>query len=247
MTTVRRVMRGPARWLLPLCGLALLAGGLIAASAGGWLPHPSPQSSAALTPADPDADLPVPKQHSFFRSSTTHATGIEVPLRVGLEGRVQAQLGDVLAFYRTELAKRGWEEKSDGAVVAADHVQLAFASPKGPATLKLGRAEDETTVSLVQRNTEAAAKANFLPMPGQARLIFGYLVPDVASLTINDQTIKIAGGVNHPQTLDLPPGTYSYELIVSGYPVRTCSITVASGETWSLSLGNDDKEPDQIY
>ena len=240
-------MRGPARWLLPLCGLALLAGGLVAASAVGWLPHPSPETSAALTPADPGADLPVPKQHNFSSSNTTHMTGIEIPLRVGLEARVQAQLSDVLAFYRRELAKRGWEERPEGTVVAADHVQLAFASPKGPATLKLGRAKDETTVSLMQRNTEAAAKANFLPMPGQARLIFGYLAPDVASLTINDQTIKIAGGENHPQTLDLPPGTYSYKLVVSGYPLRTDTITVASGEAWSLSLGDDDKKPDQIY
>lgn len=153
---------------------------------------------------------------------------------------------DVLAFYRTELAKRGWEETPDGAVVAADHVQLAFASPKGPATLKLGRAKDETSVSLVQRNTEAAAKANFLPIAGQARLIFGYLAPDVASLVINDQTIKIAGGENHPQTLDLPPGTYSYALLVSGYRVRTDTITVAAGEAWSLTLDGD-KKPDQIY
>jgi hypothetical protein len=160
---------------------------------------------------------------------------------------VQAQLSDVLAFYRTELAKRGWEERPESTLVAADHVQLAFASPKGPATLKLGRAQDETIVSLVQRNTEAAAKANFLPIAGQARLIFGYLAPDTASLTINDQTIKIAGGVNHPQTLDLPPGKYSYKLVVSGYPVRTDTITVASGEAWSLSLGDDDKRPDQIY
>lgn len=247
MTTIKPVMRGPARWLLPLCGLALLAGGLIAASAGGWLPYPSPHISAALAPADPDADMPVPEQHNFSRSSTTHVTGIEIPLQVGLEAHVQAQLSDVLAFYRRELAKRSWEEKPDGTVVAADHAQLAFASPKGPATLKLGRAKDETIVSLVQRNTEAAAKANFLPMAGQARLIFGYLAPDVASLVINDQTIRIAGGENHPQTLDLPPGTYSYALLVSGYRVRTDTITVAAGEAWSLSLGDDDKKPDQIY
>ena len=246
MTTARRAMRGPARWLLPLCGLALLAGGLVAASAGRWMPHPSPQTSTALTPADPDADMPVPKQHNFSSSNTTHVTGIEIPLRVGLEAHVQAQLSDVLAFYRTELAKRGWEEKPDGAVVAADHVQLAFASPKGPATLRLGRAKDETIVSLAQRNTEAAAKANFLPIAGQARLIFGYLAPDVASLVINDQTIKIASGENHPQTLDLPPGTYSYALLVSGYRVRTDTITVAAGEAWSLTLDGD-KKPDQIY
>ncbi|MFK4503343.1 hypothetical protein ABIF86_007634 [Bradyrhizobium japonicum] len=247
MTTVRRRTKVPARWRLFACGLALLAGGLVAAGAGGWLPHPSPQTSAALTPADPDAEMPVPKQHNVSSSNTTHVTGIEISLRVGLEAHVQAQLSDVLAFYRTELAKRGWEERPEGTVVAADHAQLAFVSPKGPATLKLGRAKDETTVDLVQRNTEAVAKANFLPIAGQARLIFGYLVPDVASLTINDQTIKIAGGVNHPQMLDLPPGTYSYKLVVSGYPVRTDTITVASGEAWSLSLGDDDKKPDQIY
>lgn len=246
MTTVRRVMRGPARWLLPLCGLALLAGGLVAAGAGRWLPHPSPQPSAALTPADPAADMPVPKQHSSSSSNTTRVTGIDIPLRVGLEAHVPAQLSDVLAFYRSELAKRGWEERPEAAVVAADHVQLAFASPKGPAILKLGRAKDETIVSLVQRNTEAAAKANFLPIAGQARLIFGYLVPDVASLTINDQTIRIAGGENHPQTLDLPPGRYSYKLVVSGYTLRTDTITVASGEAWSLSF-DDDQKPDQIY
>ncbi|MHC2819887.1 hypothetical protein ACVMBY_003447 [Bradyrhizobium huanghuaihaiense] len=244
MTTVRRAMRGPARWLLPLCGLALLAGGLVAASAGGWIPHPSPQTSTALTPADPDADLPVPKQHNSSSSNTTHVTGIEIPLRVGLEAHVPAELSAVLAFYRTELARRGWEEKPDGAVVAADHARLAFVSPKGPATLELGRAKGETTVDLVQRNTEAVAKANFLPMPGQARLIFGYLRPDVATLTINGQTIKIAGGENHPQTLDLPPGTYSYELRAWGLLLRTDTVTLASGEAWSLS---DDKKPSQIY
>ena len=93
-------------------------------------------------------------------------------------------------------------------MVDAEHAQLAFVCLKGPATLKLGRVNDETTIELVQRNAEAAAKANVLPIAGQARLIFGYLVPDVAALAINGQTIEIAGGVNHPQTPDLPPGTY---------------------------------------
>jgi hypothetical protein len=246
MTTTRRAMEGPARLLLPLYGLALLAGGLVAAGICGWMPLLSPQISATLTLADPNAELPVPKQHTVFRSSTTHATGIEIPLRIGLETHVQAQLKDVLAFYRTELAKRGWQEKPDSAVIAADHAQLAFVTPKGPATLKLGRAKDETTVDLTQRNTEAVARANFLPLPGQARLIFGYLAPDMASLMINDQTIRIAGGENHPQMLDLPPGTYPYKVVLSGYAVRSDTITIASGETWSLKL-DDDKQPDQIY
>ena len=228
MTTVKRGTRVPARWRLLVCALTLLAG----------------CSKEPLT-ADPDVDMPAPKQSSCFSQfRTTHAHDAKVPLRLEIEARVPAELSEVLAFYRRELGQRGWQEKPDDAMIAADRVQLAFVSPKGPAVLKLGRAKGETTVSLAQRNPEAAAKADVLPISGQARLIFGYLRPDVASLVINDQTIKIAGGENHPQTLDLPPGTYSYELRVSGLLVRTDTVTLASGEAWGLS---DDKKPSQIY
>lgn len=231
MTTVKRGARVPARWRLLVCALTVLAGC---------------SQEPSLT-ADPDVEMPAPKQSSFSQFRTTSANGAKAPLRREIEARVPAELGEVLAFYRRELGQRGWQEQPDDAVIAADRVQLAFASPKGPAVLKLGRAKGETTVSLAQRNPEAAAKADVLPISGQARLIFGYLRPDVASLVINDQTIKIAGGENHPQTLDLPPGTYSYALLVSGLRMRTDSITVAAGEAWSLSLGDDDRKPDQIY
>ncbi|MGY8633054.1 hypothetical protein RAD15_11315 [Bradyrhizobium sp. 14AA] len=231
MTTVRPGTKVPARWRLLVCGLTLLAS----------------CSQEPLTAADPHADMPVPKRASHSSFSTSRASGIEVPFRLELKAQVPAELSDVLAFYRAELGKRGWQEKPDGTMVAADRALLVFASPKGPGMLTLDRAKGETRVDLVQRNTEVAAKANFLPIAGQARLIFGYLVPDVASLEINDQTIEIAGGVNHPQMLDLPPGTYSYALLVSGHRVRTDTITVAAGETWGLRLGDDDRKPDQIY
>lgn len=228
MTTVKRGTKVPARWWLLVSGLMLLAG----------------CSQKPLTAADSHADMPVPTRASHSSYSTSRASGIETPFRVELKAQVPAELSDVLGFYRTELGKRGWQEKPEGARVATDRALLVFASPKGPGTLTLDRTKGETNVDLVQRNTEVAAKANFLPASGQARLIFGYLRPDVASLVINDQTIEIAGGENHPQTLDLPPGTYSYQLLVSGLRVRADTITVASGEAWSLS---DDKKPEQIY
>ena len=196
---------------------------------------------------DPDAALPAPTRFSFRGINTTHTDGIKAPLRRELTARIPAKLSDVLAFYRTELAKLGWQEEADGATIAAERTELTFTSSEGPATLKLGRAKGETTVSLVQLNTEAAAKANILPMPGKARLIFGYLAPDVASLAINDQTIKIVGGAGHPQALDLPPGKHSYELLVSGHPARTDTITVAMGEAWDLRLGSEGDKPFQIY
>ena len=231
MTTTRRGTKVPAPWRPLVCGLMLLAG----------------CSQEPLTAADPHADMPVPTRASQSSYSTSRASGIDVPFRLELKTQVPAELGDVLAFYRAELGKRGWQEKPDGTTVAADRAVLVFASPKGPGMLTLDRAKGETTVHLAQRNTEVAAKANFLPISGQARLIFGYLVPGVASLVINDQTIEIAGGVNHPQTLDLPPGTYSYTLLVSGHRVRTETITVAAGEAWGLRFDDDDSKPDQIY
>jgi hypothetical protein len=224
-------MNVPPQWQLLVCGIMLLAG----------------CSQQPLTAADPRAEMPVPTRASHSSHSTSHASGIEAPFRVELKAEVPAELNDVLAFYRTELGKRGWQEKPEGTMVAVDHALLVFASPKGPGTLTLDRAKDETTVDLVQRNTEVAAKANFLPMPGQARLIFGYLVPDVATLAINDEIIEIAGGANHPQMLDLPPGKYAYTLLVSGRRVRTDSITVAAGEAWGLRFDGDDSKPDRIY
>jgi hypothetical protein len=191
--------------------------------------------------------MPVPTRASHSSHSTSHASGIETPFRIELKAQVPAELSDVLAFYRTELRKRGWQEKPEGAMVAADHALLVFASPKGPGTLTLDRTKDQTNVDLVQRNTEVAAKANFLPISGQARLIFGYLVPDVATLAINNEIIAIAGGANHPQMLDLPPGKYPYTLLVSGRRVRSDTITVAAGETWGLRFDDDNKKPDQIY
>ncbi|WFU40979.1 hypothetical protein QA640_00025 [Bradyrhizobium sp. CB82] len=55
------------------------------------------------------------------------------------------------------MPKLGWQEKPDGARIAADHVRLPFALPQGPAMLKLGRNIGETSANLVQKNPEAAA------------------------------------------------------------------------------------------
>ncbi|PDT88508.1 hypothetical protein CO669_19060 [Bradyrhizobium sp. Y36] len=231
MTTARRGAKVPARWRLLVCSLTLLVS----------------CSQEPLTAADAHPDMPVPTRASHASFSSTSVNGVEVPLRRELKAQVPADLSDVLSFYRTELGKRGWQERPDGAMVGADRARLVFASPKGPGMLALDRAKGETIIDLVQRNTEAVAKANFLPMPGQARLIFGYLVPDVASLSIDDRTIKIEGGLNHPQTLDLPPGSYSYELHVSGHLVRTDTITLAAGQAWFLRLSDDDSKSDQIY
>jgi hypothetical protein len=167
--------------------------------------------------------------------------GGETPFRRELEASVPAELNSVLAFYRSELTKRGWKEAAEHSVVKADQVQLAFTSPEGPAVLKLGRQHGETTIDLAQKNPAAAAKADVMPKPGLAKLMFGNMGGGEAAVTINKQTIRIAAGAGGPQspkgpTLELPPGKYQYSLKVAGGPGRTNQIEIAADDTWGLMI-----------
>lgn len=237
MRTVRPGAQAPARWRAFACGLVFLASCMLAASASAWVPHLSPLFASALTP-DPAARLPAPTRYSYRGTHTTVVKGVETPLRTRLEATVPAELGDVLAFYRTELSKLGWQEQRDGAVVSADHVQLAFASPLGPGMLALDRKDASTAVNLVQKNASVAANANVMPQAGQAKLVFSNISETEATLTINDRTIKHAAGA-YAVSLDLQPGNYSYEVSVPGHPATTNILNFAAGDTWELTVGRD--------
>ncbi|WP_028133684.1 hypothetical protein [Bradyrhizobium japonicum] len=247
MTTVRHGAQAPARWQLFACGLALIASCLLAASAGAFVSNLPPLFSAALTP-DPDARLPAPTRYLYRGIHTTMMPGLEAPLRIKLEARVPAALGDVLAFYRTELQKLGWQEQQHDAAVDADHARLAFVSPVGPAALALARNRDSTSVQLVQKNLDVATRANVLPEPGQSKLVFSNISASEAVLTINERSIARPAGAN-AVALDLMPGKYSYGLSVPGRRATTHMLTVAAGDTWELTVGPDGEAwpPLQLY
>ncbi len=203
--------------------------------------------------AEPDSALPVPKQHTMSAIGTGKVPGSNTPIRKELEASIPAELNNVLGFYRAELGKLGWKEATEGAVVKPEQVQLAFTSPDGPATLKLGRSNGETSVNLAQKYPAVAAKADFVPKPGQAKLVFGNLGGGEATVSINKQTIKIASGAGGPQSpkppmLDLPPGKYPYTLKVAGGPARNNQIEIAADDTWGLMVApNGDVLPLHMY
>ena len=187
-----------------------------------------PDEPATTPPANPTAPvaaqgleaeemggLPVPKLHTL-------SEGDKTPFRRALTANVPAELSAVLAFYRRELGKRDWKEATQGAVITAEWVVLAFSSPDGPAVLKLGRKNQETTVSLVVRDQAAAAKAGILPKSGQVKILFGNALNTVAVITIDKQVVKIPPGVgtkgSDGPTLDLPPGKYKYSFKISSLP-----------------------------
>jgi hypothetical protein len=202
---------------------------------------------------DAESALPVPKQRTMTSIGTGKMPGSDAPFRRELEASIPAELTTVLAFYRGELGKRGWRETAEGAVVKSDQAQLAFTSPDGPATLKLGRRNGETSVNLAQKYPAAAAKADVVPKPGQSKLMFGNIGKREATVSINKQTIKIAAGAGGPQSprppmIDLPPGKYQYALKIAGGPARNNQIEIGAGDTWGVMIGpGGDVLPLQMY
>jgi hypothetical protein len=229
----------------PKVNVSANGSGLVMANAAkGQPPAASAQPATAQNlEADADSALPVPKQHSMSSLAAGKIPGTETPFRRELTASIPADLGTVLEFYRRELGKLNWKEAADRSVIQPDQAQLAFASPDGPATLRLGRDNNETTVDLAQKIPAAAAKADVAPKPGQARLLLGNIGDREAVLTINKQTIKIAAGAGGPRakgpTLDLPPGKYKYSVTVAGGPAHSDEIQVAADDAWGLMIAPD--------
>jgi hypothetical protein len=202
--------------------------------------------------AEPGSALPVPKQHSMSSIEASKPPGGETPFRRELKASVPADLGAVLAFYRRELGKLGWKETTERTVVKPDHAELAFSTSDGPATLKLGRGNDETTVELAQKIPAAAAKAGVMPKPGRAKLLFSNFGDSEITVTINRQTVKIPPGAGGPSSkgpsLELPPGKYPYSLKLAGGPAHSHEIELAADDAWGLMVAPDgDVMPLQVY
>jgi hypothetical protein len=194
---------------------------------------PAPASAEDLE-AEESQGLPVPKRH-------TMSEGTKTPFRRDLKASVPLALNNVLGFYRRELGRLNWKEETKGTVVAADNAAIAYTSPDGPALLKLGRKDGATSVELVVKNTDAAAKAGLLPKPGQVKIMFGNINSAEAAITFDNKTLKVAAGAGTKgpdgPLLDLAPGKYKYSIKLPGKPAQSDEVEVGADETWGLMIG----------
>jgi len=208
--------------------------------------------SAAAKNAPPSAEdlkveesggLPMPKAHD---STESEKTG----MRRALRAELPLKLSTTLDFYRSELGRRQWKEQQ-GAVVADDRAVIAYASPEGPAVLRLGRSAGRTTVLLEVKNPTEAARAGLLPKSGQAKLVFGNMLKTSAVVTIGKQKVKIGAGVGEKAPdgpkLDLAPGKYKLVLQVSGKPAQSEDVEVKGDETWGVIVAPGGLLPLQVY
>src|SRR5262249_8673112 len=130
----------------------------------------------------------------------------------------------------------------------AENAVVAFTTPDGGlAVLKLALKDGDTGINLAVKDPAAATKAGLLPKPGQAKVMFGNMLPAEAIVTINKQVIKIAGGVGakNPDgpSIELPPGKYTYSLKGGD----SGEIEISANETWGLLIGPGGLLPLQVY
>jgi hypothetical protein len=177
--------------------------------------------------------LPLPKG----RVLTTEKNS---PLINSVHVEMPRDLASVLGFYRTELGKRGWSE-NDGSVVEPDRAVIEFATPDGPALLRLSHPDDRTIADLSLRKRGAVAKADILSSPGQAKLTLGNATDEDAVVAINEQTTSLSARAKTSDgpEIDLPPGKFRVTFKVPGNAAQKREFEVAAGESWSLLVGPD--------
>lgn len=210
----------------------------LTASGSGLIDQAAAAAAVANAPVEEltaEMNLPVPTKRS---SSAMEKT----PLRKQLTVTVDSTLKSVLAFYRRELSGLGWKEEAAGAVEKPEQVVLVFASPDGPAQLKLDARGTKTEVRLALRSRSGtAANRDMIPGAGQGKILFGNINDTEASIVINKKTVKIGAGVGAKgpggPSMELPQGKYSFSYRIGSRAAQSDQVEIKAGETWGLMVG----------
>ncbi|MEY9881414.1 hypothetical protein [Bradyrhizobium sp. USDA 329] len=105
--------------------------------------------------ADDDmAGLPRPKP-----TKSARGLGGASSNKREISAAAMAELPAVLAFYRRELAARGWQEDGNAPLAPGDEVAIRISSAEETGVLRLGRKYDFTMISLAAQVKESALAA----------------------------------------------------------------------------------------
>jgi hypothetical protein len=117
-------------------------------------------------------------------------------------------VADIVAFYRAELAKKGWKE--DAAKISDMGADLSFTAPEGPAKLTVKRNGDMSDAELTLNEKTKAAASPLAPKPGKVKILFGNMSDKDIVISIGGKKVKVAAGAGSKgpdgPSLELPPG-----------------------------------------
>ena len=181
--------------------------------------------------ADMYEGLPVPEGRQSISSAGTK-------FRKEINATVAAELDAVVRFYRHELTSRGWKETVQKAEIDQRSGKLAF-SGSTSLTVQLKAVGNETSISLISRDAQAAKAAGLLPPPGKARLVVGNDSDTAVTVTINksDYNVAAGAGAKDPKTglnWELAPGKYTIEVKPQGGKVQAEELTISADEIWGV-------------
>jgi hypothetical protein len=189
------------------------------------------------------ADAPVP-----FPDGVENATSEGTKFRKTHKTLVRKPLAEVTAFYRQELAAKGWKlpEATAGAVMRMQNDQTEVAvtlRPRG----------NKTEVEVFSRNIALAKQEGIAPEPGTGRLVLGNAskVAVVFSVVNANYSLKPEQGAkDYTQAVkqSLAPGTYTVTLKAPGQSPRSEKIELTEGSTWGIiALPSGGCLPVQLY
>jgi hypothetical protein len=171
--------------------------------------------------------LPVPDGLGNMGSTRTqfsHAINFSAPNSVA----------DIVAFYRTELTKKGWKE--DAAKLGDSEAELKFTAPDGPATLSLKRNGDMTDAELTVSEKAKAAASPLAPKAGMVKLVFGNMSDNPADVVVAGKHVKMTPGQGAKAPdgpmLEVKPGN----ITVKSKNAKE-SFTAGPDEIWMVAVG----------
>jgi hypothetical protein len=194
----------------------------------------SPKSDAPASGlvADSHDGLPFPEGGEGFQSEGSK-------FRKQTSKTVTAELKAVMDFYQRELASTGWTENKTAAKIEKTSATLSFTGPSGGLTVQLKSRGNQTAITLISRDGQAAKAAGVLPAPGKARLMIGNGSEKAAAITVNKRGYNLAAGAgaNDPKTglnWEVAPGKYDVEIKLPGEAVQSETLTIGADEAWGL-------------
>lgn len=197
-------------------------------------PAQAADSSAAGLVADSYDGWPIPEGYQSIQKEGSK-------FRTKVDATVPAELNAVVEFYRRELAADEWKENKALAKIEKASAALTFTRPSGGLMVQLKSTGDETAITLISRDAQAAKAAGLLPSTGKGRLLIGNADEGPATITVNkrDYALAAGAGADDPKkglNWEVAPGKYTVEVKLKGRGGHAEKLTIGAGEIWGLMV-----------
>ena len=146
----------------------------------------------------------------------------------------------IAAFYRRELAAKGWQEESAATTAtAAGPLTLRFKQAAATMSIKIDGDQDRSVVDVLLLDDAKAKADGMLPEPGKGRIVLvnGHAQDVVIMIGKQRYPLKAGQGTTNPKSAlnyTVAPGKYDLQVIASGQAPKAESLEIPAGTTWGV-------------